>query len=45
MTLQEHLIEFRTRLVRSILAIFAGMIVGFIFAQSCHRLDDGSKAT
>ncbi|HEY7909064.1 MAG TPA: twin-arginine translocase subunit TatC [Thermomicrobiales bacterium] len=32
MTLQEHLIEFRTRLVRSILAIFAGMIVGFIFA-------------
>jgi sec-independent protein translocase protein TatC len=33
MTLQEHLIEFRTRLVRSILAIFAGMIVGFIFAN------------
>lgn len=33
MTLQEHLIEFRTRLVRSILAIFAGMIVGFIFAS------------
>lgn len=33
MTLQEHLIEFRTRLVRSILAVFAGMIVGFIFAN------------
>jgi len=32
MTLQEHLIEFRGRLVKSILAIFAGMIVGFIFA-------------
>ncbi|GEM_PF-263467 len=32
MTLQEHLIEFRSRLVKSILAIFAGMIVGFIFA-------------
>ncbi|MCA1665847.1 MAG: twin-arginine translocase subunit TatC [Thermomicrobia bacterium] len=30
MTLQEHLIEFRGRLVKSILAIFAGMIVGFI---------------
>ena len=35
MTLQEHMIEFRTRLVRSILAIFAGMIFGFIFA---HRV-------
>ena len=33
MTLQEHLIEFRTRLVRSILAIFGGMIFGFIFAN------------
>ncbi len=33
MTLQEHLIEFRSRLVKSILAIFAGMIVGFIFAN------------
>ena len=33
MTLQEHLIEFRGRLVKSILAIFAGMIVGFIFAN------------
>ena len=33
MTLQEHLIEFRTRLVRSILAVFAGMILGFVFAN------------
>ncbi len=33
MTLQEHLIEFRTRLVRSILAVLAGMIVGFVFAH------------
>ncbi len=32
MTLQEHLIEFRTRLVRSILAVLAGMIAGFVFA-------------
>src|SRR5436305_6675404 len=35
MTLQAHLIELRTRLVRSILALFAGMIVGFVFA---HRV-------
>jgi sec-independent protein translocase protein TatC len=33
MTLQEHLLEFRSRLVKSILATFAGMIVGFIFAN------------
>lgn len=33
MTLQEHLIEFRSRLVKSILAIGAGMIVGFFFAS------------
>src|SRR5215831_4684256 len=35
MTLQEHLIEFRSRLVKSILAICAGMIVGFVVA---HRI-------
>lgn len=35
MTLQEHLLEFRSRLTKSILAIFAGMIIGFIYA---HRV-------
>lgn len=44
MTLQEHLIEFRTRLVRSILAIFAGMIVGFIFAgRVIHWMTDEAR--
>jgi len=37
MTLQEHLLEFRSRLVKSILAIFAGMIVGFIFAGRVYN--------
>ena len=32
MTLQEHLIEFRSRLVKSVLAFAAGVIVGFVFA-------------
>jgi sec-independent protein translocase protein TatC len=35
MTLQEHLIEFRSRLVKSILAICAGMVIGFFYA---HRI-------
>ncbi len=32
MTLQEHLIEFRSRLVKAMLGVIAGMIIGFVFA-------------
>jgi len=32
MTLQEHLIEFRSRLVKIILGVVLGMVVGFVFA-------------
>ncbi len=44
MTLQEHLIEFRSRLVKSILAAGAGMIVGFVFAgQIIHWMIQQAK--